>query len=104
MAISHLYGHKIYTTNEDCRKYFAGEIETPWRYEDGEYAVEPRPCPKCGRLPLKTGEDACLGHLPGVKFACCGHGKTTGYLVFENDAIIKLDAPPNYSVIPNSSK
>lgn len=42
--------------------------------------------------------DPCLGHLPGVAFACCGHGKDTvsrehfqrGYIAFENGTIIYL--------------
>lgn len=25
-------------------------------------------------MPTPDGHDACLGELPGVKYACCGHG------------------------------
>ena len=46
-----------------------------------------RPCPKCGKRPLDTSEDACLGHLPGVVQACCGHGGE-GYIEFENGVTI----------------
>ena len=42
------------------------------------------PCPGCGLSPLKSGEDACWGKLPGVVSGCCGHGKEDGYLIFEN--------------------
>lgn len=31
-------------------------------------------CPKCGEKQTKDGHDACLGCLPGVMNACCGHG------------------------------
>jgi hypothetical protein len=29
--------------------------------------------------------DPCLGKLPGVKFACCGHGAQEGYILFDNN-------------------
>lgn len=32
-------------------------------------------CPRCERS-MPTGPDACLGVLPGVSHACCGHGVT----------------------------
>jgi len=35
---------------------------------------EERPCVRCGRMPTPEGHDACLGTLPGVRNACCGHG------------------------------
>lgn len=44
-----------------------------------------RPCKKCGKLfPLGEGEvDPCLGILPGVDNACCGHGiKKQSYIRF----------------------
>lgn len=64
--------------------------EKGWVYEsdgkplkkDGE--VQFRPCPKCNKLPTREGHDACLGTLPGVKYACCGHGIRPGYVTFEN--------------------
>jgi hypothetical protein len=34
------------------------------------------------------GHDACLGTLPGVRAACCGHGKTKGYVLFESGLMI----------------
>ena len=50
-----------------------------WRYDEDGTPVpdDPRlekPCVRCGRMPLPTGEDACLGHIPGLSSACCGHG------------------------------
>ena len=33
------------------------------------------PCGKCNKSVTKEGHDACLGTLPGVMNACCGHGK-----------------------------
>ena len=57
-------------------------------YLDGKLLF--KPCPKCGKLPTKEGHDACLGTLPGVKFACCGHGATQGYISFENGVRISV--------------
>jgi hypothetical protein len=48
-----------------------------------------RPCAKCGKLPTKEGHDACLGTLPGVIDACCGHGVREAYIHFENGVTIR---------------
>ena len=47
------------------------------------------PCAKCGKLPTKEGYDACLGTLPGVIDACCGHGVKEAYIHFENGVTIR---------------
>ena len=52
-------------------------------------AFENLPCAHCGQKPVDM-QDACIAHLPGVKFACCGHGgKSKGYIYFENGVIIR---------------
>lgn len=33
-------------------------------------------CSMCGHPPTAEDHDACLGTLPGVMNACCGHGVT----------------------------
>jgi len=44
-----------------------------------------RPCGRCGRLLTADGHDGCLGTLPGVMNACCGHGHDEGaYVQFES--------------------
>lgn len=35
-----------------------------------------------------VGPDPCLGVLPGVLAACCGHGKKQGYIYFENGVTV----------------
>lgn len=51
-----------------------------WVYKDNEKPIDKnRPCKKCERPPTKEGYDACLGYLPGVKYACCGHGVSKPY-------------------------
>lgn len=71
-----------------ARAYYNGNpieyIDGEWRYLDGKPADAPRPCPRCGRMPTTEGDDACLGHLPGVSFACCGHGVGPGYVIYED--------------------
>lgn len=41
-------------------------------------------CFRCNQQVIKGEPDPCLGMLPGVTSACCGHGKKEGYLLFEN--------------------
>lgn len=47
-------------------------------------------CPKCELMRGDDMCDPCLGRLPGVVFACCGHGKNNGYVYFENGTIIRF--------------
>lgn len=68
-----------------------------WVYADNNEKVpytekEHRPCKKCGMLYTleSKGVDPCLGVLPGVKYACCGHGDSTkSYIHFTNGVIIR---------------
>lgn len=42
-----------------------------------------RPCGFCKRMDTPEGYDGCLGKLPGVRNACCGHGELKGaYIQF----------------------
>lgn len=53
-----------------------------WVYSDtGEIDDHKRPCVQCHQPPTVEGYDACLGYLPGVGSACCGHGVEDGYIV-----------------------
>jgi len=46
-----------------------------WVYRDtGRPITGTRVCRRCGRPPTPEGHDACLGVVPGVASACCGHG------------------------------
>lgn len=45
-------------------------------------------CPKCGKKPTEKGHDPCIPDLPGVDFACCGHGIKAGYVKFTNGIIL----------------
>lgn len=68
------------------------------RYADtGEPVTYPsrRPCPQCHRLPTSDGADPCLGHIEGAISACCGHGVTDGFIMWQPSAytIFECDIP-----------
>lgn len=79
-ATSYKNGHKI--------KYSV--VTGKWHYEDGQLADTFRPCPKCNELPTEDGHDACLGSLPGVQNACCGHGVENAYIQFVDGTEIRF--------------
>jgi len=41
-------------------------------------------CRLCKEPRTDKGHDPCLADLPGVLFACCGHGTEHGYIKFED--------------------
>ena len=67
-----------------------------WRYEDtGDLSGFDgilRPCKRCGCTfeGSNAGDpDPCLGELPGVDNACCGHGeRSQAYIRFSNGLVI----------------
>lgn len=61
------------------------EATETWRWQDTDapaagWGGEERPCPQCGALADAGGPDPCMGVLPGVSAACCGHGRLDGYV------------------------
>lgn len=66
-------------------------IQNQWVYSDtGEPTAlthKSRPCGRCGKHSTPEGHDACLGKLPGVSNACCGHGSDReAYVQFDTGA------------------
>lgn len=56
------------------------QLLTGWNILDNP---ESFPCNLCGaKEPTEEGHDPCIANLPGVEYACCGHGKGTGYVKF----------------------
>lgn len=47
-------------------------------------------CGRCQQERTPERHDPCLGTLPGVAFACCGHGRVDGYIYFENGITIRF--------------
>lgn len=71
VAYSHSRGNLIESTDGKS-----------WQYADGAPFDDSRPCARCGRMPTPEGSDACLGHIEGARFACCGHGVREGYVIY----------------------
>lgn len=65
-------------------------VDGRWFYTDTGEAVEGshRSCAVCGDPDTSEGHDPCLGSLPGVKNACCGHGGE-GYISFDNGVVVR---------------
>jgi len=62
-------------------------IDGGWQYADGFPGDDDRPCVRCGKLPTKEGYDACLGYIEGAISACCGHGVSKPYIIYEDDTL-----------------
>ena len=68
-----------------------------WVYADNNDPLpanggQVRPCTHCGlETPLGEGEvDPCLGVLPGVDNACCGHGeRSESFIRFTNGVVVE---------------
>ena len=81
VACSYFRGHPVVClAGEACERY-ADDL-TPTIDEEGT-SVE-RPCVQCGLLAAPDGPDPCLGMLPGVRAACCGHGVDEPYVVLHH--------------------
>jgi hypothetical protein len=71
-------GHPVVClTGEDCERYADDLTQT---VDEAGASVE-WPCVQCGLLSVPDGPDPCLGLLPGVKAACCGHGVEEPYVL-----------------------
>lgn len=71
------------------------EYRRAWVYSDtgGLIAADPdRPCGECNLPNRDDGHDACLGELPGVSNACCGHGvPEAAYVQFiQGDRVVRF--------------
>lgn len=79
MARSTLRGHEIeWDEKQDAYVYSDTHEPTVETYKD-------RPCGNCGLTETPEGYDGCLGTLPGVINACCGHGVTQdAFVQFED--------------------
>ena len=53
-------------------------VNNIWVYSDAKESTESTykntPCGQCGKSYTSEGHDGCLGTLPGLMNACCGHG------------------------------
>ncbi len=81
-ATSSLRGHPIYRDGG------------AWRYLDtGEPTAatwQGRACGRCEKPTGADGHDPCVGEMPGVRNACCGHGVV-------EEAYVQLESGPRLS-------
>lgn len=57
-----------------------------WFYaNNGEPITITRPCARCKESPIGEGYDACLGYVEGAAWACCGHGVSKPYIIWEQN-------------------
>ena len=76
-TLSHHRGHSIYCENG---VWFYSDTRTPTM---GDVRLS---CSLCGLKRTKEDHDRCLGVLPGVMNACCGHGQVDeAYIQFWNE-------------------
>jgi len=80
------------------RKHRGNDIECNnndvWIYSDTKQPVpinyKTRPCGNCGKNYTEEGHDGCLGTLPGLMNACCGHGDgEAAYVQFLDGEVIR---------------
>lgn len=78
--------HSMYRGHPICWTQGGG-----WVYTDGgEPASVEKPCTCCGELAEPEGPDPCLGRLPGVRAACCGHGNPSeAYIILDDGTGIR---------------
>ena len=81
MTLSYWRGHKI---EFNSNKF--------WLYFDTKEKVSEnnnRECGHCHKNNREDGHDTCIGELPGLMNACCGHGKVNGcYVQFLDGSIV----------------
>lgn len=81
------FGHPTY------QNFRSGKPDD-YRFVDTDEPLWPdayfaRKCPACGLRPTPEGHDPCLGTLPSVRYACCGHGLKPGYIMFVDGTVIR---------------
>ena len=76
-----------------CRGHEIVFVNDNWIYSDTKENVRDnrdRSCGNCGKPITIEGHDGCLGNLPSVINACCGHGEIkNAYICFANGKRIK---------------
>jgi hypothetical protein len=73
-------GHPVVCLEGEACERYANDLTST--VDEHGVSVE-RPCVHCGALAGPDGPDPCLGMLPGVVAACCGHGTVDeAYVLF----------------------
>ena len=83
-------GHKVYALQDSNGVY------SDWRYMDGTpIKKEERNCLRCKSPHDFKDHDHCIANLPGVKYACCGHGAENGYVKLYSGKVITFNTNCN---------
>lgn len=78
--MNYLRGHKI---ERQGNEFIYSDTKEPTAHNE-------RDCGFCGMGNTEEGHDSCLGTLPGLMNACCGHGELNDtYIQFLDGKIIK---------------
>lgn len=86
-ARGYLRGHPI---EYDGERWIYSDTGDPTSWEERTLQAEERPCGHCGQHRTPEGHDPCLGTLPGVANACCGHGRPSeSYVQFTNGMVLR---------------
>lgn len=80
VAKSHIFGNEIIYDGE-CWIFADTREPVAETYQD-------RACGHCGKHSTIEGHDACLGTLPGVMNACCGHDINGAYIQFLDGFVV----------------
>ena len=86
------------TARSTWRGHMIEVVDASWVYSDtGEPVAWDRPCEHCNRPTTVEGHDACLGELPGVMNACCGHGTSeAAYVQLGDKSILRGNAAQEF--------
>lgn len=57
--------------------------------DEGKWVVS-RSCARCHLSPTAEGHDPCIAKLPGVAYACCGHGSAQGYVAMQDGPVFRF--------------
>lgn len=95
MTTSKFRGYEIEEIN--------GELVFSDTKEPTAQSWKSRPCGHCGKCNTQEGHDGCLGTLPNVMNACCGHGEVgEAYVQYRNGESVRgKDAISLIGVIRN---
>jgi len=86
VVYSHHRGHRVQALQD------SGGVYSDWRYMDGaKVRDEERNCPRCKAAHDFTDHDHCIANLPGVAYACCGHGVENGYVKLHSGKVITFN-------------
>ena len=87
---AYVRGHEVYYDFKNETYRYSDDDTEVFMVVSGKVSDE-RDCPYCELPPGDEQCDACLGLLPGVKAACCGHGdRKSSYVIFNDERELSM--------------